>query len=87
MSKQYAALLPKTLPQELLSFLSDYIYDLHGENFLLCTSQLSEGYFLELVILKNDKSKRPWTVSIPHHYILAVADMSEIDEQQIGFLT
>ena len=86
MSNRFTALLSQSLPQELLSFLGDYIYTLQEQRFLICTAQSSEGYFLELVILKNDKSKQPWKVNIPHQYILAVADMSDSDSQQIGFL-
>jgi hypothetical protein len=87
MKKDYAVLLPKTLPQEILALLDGYFYVFFEQNFLLCSDVSDLGYFSELEVLKNDKSKRVWKIKLPNLYILAVADMSDKEAIPIGFLS
>lgn len=87
MNHRYAVLFHKTPPQELLALFEDYFYSFHDQKFLLCYSFENLGAFSLLEIMHTDKSKKPWRVQVQTQYVLAVADMSNVDNVPIGFLS
>lgn len=87
MKNDHAILLPQQLPQEVLAFLDEYIYQIDGQTYLLSRSFEAEGYFVALEVLKNDKSKKTWRVKLPLQYVLAVAQLRDQDGSKIGFLS
>jgi len=86
MKNKQAILLPKTLPQELHTLLNGYICIFENENFLLCSSFDNKGYFFEASIIKNETGNKEWVVRLPIHYVLAVVNMSDSENNLIGIL-
>ena len=63
----YAVLVSKSLPEELLRFLTAYLWLLHEEkDQYLFSSMFEVQYpFVELQILKNDDSGHQWKIRLP----------------------
>ena len=85
MKKGFAIMLPQVLPPELNVFLKSYLYVFHDQNFLICSECEAQYPFVSASIVRNDKSKKEWSVMIPTQYVLAVADMSDPQSLPIGF--
>lgn len=86
MSDPQAILLPLRLQTELAEFLSEYIFVIRGQNYLLSHSFDPDGYFVSLEIMKNDKSKNTWVVKIPTQLVLAVGQIDHGKEKVFGFV-
>ena len=87
MSDPQAILLPAQLPPELAEFLSEYIFSIRGQNYLLSHCFDPDGYFVALEIMKNDKSKNTWAVKIPIQCVLAVGSIKKGKEKGFGFVS
>jgi hypothetical protein len=87
MPNPQAILIPSQLPPELAEFLSDYIFSILGQNYLLSRSFDLDGYFVSLEIMKNDKSKNTWVVKIPTQLVLAVGQIEKGKEKVFGFVS
>ena len=86
---EYGVLLPKSLPEEVLQFLTGYIHELRaGDHYLFSSIFEVHHPYVKLQILRNDgTTDHQWKVRLPIHYILAVADLSDRQvRQKMGFV-
>jgi hypothetical protein len=78
-----------TLPESLLSFLSDHIRHNEPQNFLIVESLTDKGAFLEMDILPVNPTAdedMTWRVQIPIHFVLAIAQFRPDAKRPIGFV-
>ncbi len=90
MSKYYGVILPPELPPSLLSILSNYLFYVDEQPFLLSKSVGHVGGFVVLDTLNNgndnnNKKGKSRQTLIPYNYVVAIVDMTE--EQRVqGFV-
>jgi len=71
----FGVLLTKSLPEEVLRFLTRYIQEVgDGDRYLFSSVFEIRHPFVELEILRNDGTDYQWKVKLPLQYVLAVAD-------------
>jgi hypothetical protein len=87
MQQPQAVLIHPQLPPEVLAFLENYLLQIGEGVFLFALSFESEGSFVVLEALRNDKSKKTWVVRLPVQYILATADATDKESSCFGFLS
>ena len=82
----HAVVLDSRSPSELLALLKDYLKTHDPEmKFLLCTSVVPVGAFLQRELLQNEIRKL-WRIQIPIAYVVAIAEISS-EQQSFGFLS
>ena len=82
----HAVVLDSQSPPELLTLVKDYLKT-HDPSmkFLLCTSIVPVGPFLQCELVQND-SRKLWRIQIPLRYVVATAELSP-DHPSFGFLS
>ena len=81
----HAVVLNSRSPPELLALVKDYLKTHDPEmKFLLCTSVVPAGPFLQCELLQNE-SRKLWRIQIPLTYVAAIAEISS-DQGSFGFL-
>lgn len=82
----HAVVLDSRSPPELLALVKDYLKTHDPEmKFLLCTSVVPVGPFLQCELLQNENRKL-WRIHIPLAYVAAIAEISS-DQASFGFLS
>lgn len=85
MSRFYGVILPPELPASLLTILSNYLFYVDEQPFLLSKSVDHVGGFVVLDTLKNDNTRSSRQTLISYTHVVAIVDMT--GEQRIqGFV-
>jgi len=81
-----AVVLDSRSPPELLALVKDYLKTHDPEmKFLLCTSVVPAGAFLQCELLQNE-SRKLLRIQIPIAYVAAIAEISS-EQKSLGFLS
>jgi hypothetical protein len=83
-SKGYAVFLQPTAPAQFFGMLKDFVMTADPVSFLLSSTFEESIHFVKLTLMRKGQ-KTPWHLRIPVTYILAIAEIENI-ESPLGFV-